>query len=439
MKRKETKSNNSKHPVKKLIALWVVFALLIVPFANHVGDKNGAKAEGGSTTGVKTGNLQIVSEEPNGLSIEVDDTGVVVPHTGETYEKSVTLIKDAQKVGKLQLPECKTDGGDAVALGAGFMTLDKQIQSTLSAGENLFPLTENVENDLAANAITEDRKIAIYARIDSAADWQLQYVLTVNFVDSAFTTGAGLYAGSISLTSDSYVSEATLKAPTTVASIEGATVKYYVKIGSAADESEKKDINSYTFIGDTISTTENNRGKQVYAYAALVSNETPAQVLEYIELGSTHMSNDTQAPNISCEASAVSYLDEETSAYATIQNRFIDENSVYYGVGDKYKYAVTVEDPTKDGEDTSGIKNVTATLNGTSLTVTSPASGSNVYTIELTKEQATGDVVTVTAVDNKGNSKDYKCPIKIQQATEGTKVTGVTFVDDDSWDGLTEG
>lgn len=70
-------------------------------------------------------------------------------------------------------------------------------------------------------------------------------------------------------------------------------------------------------------------------------------MLEYIELGSTHMSNDTQAPNISCEASAVSYLDEETSAYATIQNRFIDENSVYYGVGDKYKYAVTVEDPTR--------------------------------------------------------------------------------------------
>lgn len=63
------------------------------------------------------------------------------------------------EVGKLQLPECKTDGGDAVALGAGFMTLDKQIQSTLSAGENLFPLTENVENDLAANAITEDRKL----------------------------------------------------------------------------------------------------------------------------------------------------------------------------------------------------------------------------------------------------------------------------------------
>lgn len=58
-------------------------------------------------------------------------------------------------------------------------------------------------------------------------------------MDSAFTTGAGLYAGSISLTSDSYVSEATLKAPTTVASIEGATVKYYVKLDQQRDESEK--------------------------------------------------------------------------------------------------------------------------------------------------------------------------------------------------------
>ena len=127
MKRKETKSNNSKHPVKKLIALWVVFALLIVPFANHVGDKNGAKAEGGSATGVKTGNLQIVSEEPNGLSIEVDDTGVVVPHIGETYEKSVTLIKDAQKVGKLQLPECKTDGGAGVYTGKNDRTPQKSV------------------------------------------------------------------------------------------------------------------------------------------------------------------------------------------------------------------------------------------------------------------------------------------------------------------------
>lgn len=157
--KKRNKIKQFKTPGKEAHSIVGCLCSADCTIANHVGDKNGAKAEGGSTTGVKTGNLQIVSEEPNGLSIEVDDTGVVIPHTGETYEKSVTLIKDAQKVGKLQLPECKTDGGDAVALGAGFMTLDKQIQSTLSAGENLFPLTENVENDLAANAITEDRKL----------------------------------------------------------------------------------------------------------------------------------------------------------------------------------------------------------------------------------------------------------------------------------------
>lgn len=81
MKRKETKSNNSKHPVKKLIALWVVFALLIVPFANHVGDKNGAKAEEGSATGIKTGATQTVN-------VELEAGSAVINPAGE-YEAEV--------------------------------------------------------------------------------------------------------------------------------------------------------------------------------------------------------------------------------------------------------------------------------------------------------------------------------------------------------------
>lgn len=90
MKRKETKSNNSKHPVKKLIALWVVFALLIVPFANHVGDKNGAKAEGGSGTGVK-----VVTDSSVGVTVDVemginkDDTGAIV--TGTSKKNSISV------------------------------------------------------------------------------------------------------------------------------------------------------------------------------------------------------------------------------------------------------------------------------------------------------------------------------------------------------------
>ena len=99
MKRKETKSNNSKHPVKKLIALWVVFALLIVPFANHVGDKNGAKAEGGSATG----GVKVVTDSSVGVTVDVseeirinkDDTGAIVPGT---LKKTVYLLKDVQSV-----------------------------------------------------------------------------------------------------------------------------------------------------------------------------------------------------------------------------------------------------------------------------------------------------------------------------------------------------
>ena len=444
MKRKETKSNNSKHPVKKLIALWVVFALLIVPFANHVGDKNGAKAEGGSVAG----GVKVVTDSSVGVTVDVsekirinkDDTGAIVPGT---LKKTVYLLKDVQSVTKLKLPELKSNDTDLALLGVTTaFGVDAEIPSEITT--SLRPLTNNGETDLQDDAVKESRKIGIYARANEMESWKLQYVVNVVCLDTVFTGIAGLYGDNAHtdvLTADRYVNEAYIGVWVDPFNIPPNTsLKYYVKTVNPATSEELVNVASYTWNSwdSKISADAENNGKQVYAYAALIDNAS-SQVLEYIEAGTAHMSNDTQAPNISCEASAVSYLDEETSAYATIQNRFIDENSVYYGVSDKYKYAVTVEDPTKDGEDTSGIKNVTATLNGTSLTVTSPASGSNVYTIELTKEQATGDVVTVTAVDNKGNSKDYKCPIKIQQATEGTKVTGVTFVDDDSWDGLTEG
>lgn len=445
MKRKETKSNNSKHPVKKLIALWVVFALLIVPFANHVGDKNGAKAEGGSATG----GVKVVTDSSVGVTVDVsseeirinkDDTGAIVPGT---LEKTVYLLKDVQSVTKLKLPELKSNDTDLALLGVTTaFGVDAEIPSEITT--SLRPLTNNGETDLQDDAVKESRKIGIYARANEMESWKLQYVVNVVCLDTVFTGIAGLYGDNAHtdvLTADRYVNEAYIGVWVDPFNIPPNTsLKYYVKTVNPATSEELVNVASYTWNSwdSKISADAENNGKQVYAYAALIDNAS-SQVLEYIEAGTAHMSNDTQAPNISCEASAVSYLDEETSAYATIQDKFIDENSVYYGVSDKYKYAVTIEDPTKDGEDTSGIKNVTATLNGTSLTVTPPASGSNVYTIELTKEQATGDVVTVTAVDNKGNSKDYKCPIKIQQATEGTKVTGVTFVDDDSWDGLTEG
>lgn len=50
MKRKQEKQNNTKHSLKKLMALWIVFALLVVPFANHVSGRDDAKAEGETQT-----------------------------------------------------------------------------------------------------------------------------------------------------------------------------------------------------------------------------------------------------------------------------------------------------------------------------------------------------------------------------------------------------
>ncbi len=103
MKRKETKSNNSKHPVKKLIALWVVFALLIVPFANHVGDKNGTKAEEGSATGIKTGATQTVNVELEAGSAVINPAG---GYEAEVTKKIVnyTLLQDEQTL-KVKDPE----------------------------------------------------------------------------------------------------------------------------------------------------------------------------------------------------------------------------------------------------------------------------------------------------------------------------------------------
>lgn len=429
MNRDQRKKTKSRQPLKKVLALWVVFTMLVIPFANHIG-KDDVKAE---ESGVK-----VVTDSSVGVTVDLTEEMTAISTDGDgnisantTSTKTIYLLKDAQSVKKLILPELKV-GEEAVSLG------DAQYGSddTPGASANVDgTLTNNGETDVT---ISSDTKFAIYAKKADTDEWKLQYVLNIIFVDFS-SSGIGLYDGDIRLTNTSYMASATMKAPITYGAtmIEDASVQYYAKIGSKATADEQKNVDNYSDT-NTITANEENRGEQVYAYAAVISTVAPRQVLEYIPLGSVHMSNDTQAPNISCETLDVSYWDEDTSAYVAIQDKFIDENNVYYGVSDKYKYAVTVEDPTKDGEDTSGIKNVTATLNGTSLTVTSPASGSNVYTIELTKEQATGGVVTVTAVDNKGNSKDYTCPIKIQQATEGTKVTGVTFVDDDSWDGLTE-
>lgn len=437
MKRKETKSNNSKHPVKKLIALWVVFALLIVPFANHVGDKNGAKAEGGSATG----GVKVVTDSSVGVTVDVseeirinkDDTGAIVPGT---LKKTVYLLKDVQSVTKLKLPELKSNATDLALLGAAFYGADKSVD--LEVTSSLFPLGNNGETDLQANAVKENGKIGIYARAKDTDSWKLQYVVNVVCLDTVFTGIAGLYgdnAHTDALTADRYVNEAYIGVWVDPFDIPPNTsLKYYVKTDNPATSEELVNVASYTWNSwdFKISADAENNGKQVYAYAALIDNAS-SQVLEYIDAGTTHISNDAQAPTISKVTEEQS---EDGNVYVAFDTGHTDDNGVYYGNKNYYRFTVKVEDVAAENQDASGVKNVTAYLNGDTskpfLASKNAITGNYEITIQKTDLAEGDNTITVTAEDNKGNkSETFTYPVKLHQVTDSTEIKSVKFLGED--------
>lgn len=436
MKRKETKSNNSKHPVKKLIALWVVFALLIVPFANHVGDKNGTKAEEGSgTRGVK-----VVTDSSVGVTVDVTMGIRIDPDTGNivtgTSERTVYLLKGVQSVTKLKLPELKINGAEQALLGAAFYGADKSVD--LEVTSSLFPLGNNGETDLQANAVKENGKIGIYARAKDTDSWKLQCVVNVVCLGTVFTGIAGLYgdnARTDKLTADRYVNEAYIGVWVDPINIPPNTsLKYYVKTDNPATPEELVNATSYTRNSGefTISADAENNGKQVYAYAALIDNAS-SQVLEYIEAGTAHMSNDTQAPTI---AKVTEEQSEDGNAYAAFDAGHTDDNGVYYGNKDYYRFTVKVEDVAAENQDASGVKNVTAYLNGDTSKPFSASKNATTgnYEIAIQKtDLAEGDnTITVTAEDNKGNkSETFTYPVKLHQVTDSTEIKSVKFLGED--------
>lgn len=438
MKRKETKSNNSKHPVKKLIALWVVFALLIVPFANHVGDKNGAKAEGGSATG----GVKVVTDSSVGVTVDVseeirinkDDTGAIVPGI---LKKTVYLLKDVQSVTKLKLPELKSNDTDLALLGVTTaFGVDAEIPSEITS--SLRPLTNNGETDLQDDAVKESRKIGIYARAKDTDSWKLQYVVNVVCLDTVFTGIAGLYgdnAHTDALTADRYVNEAYIGVWVDPFDIPPNTsLKYYVKTDNPATSEELVNVASYTWNSwdSKISADAENNGKQVYAYAALIDNAS-SQVLEYIDAGTTHISNDAQAPTISKVTEEQS---EDGNVYVAFDTGHTDDNGVYYGNKNYYRFTVKVEDVAAENQDASGVKNVTAYLNGDTskpfLASKNAITGNYEITIQKTDLAEGDNTITVTAEDNKGNkSETFTYPVKLHQVTDSTEIKSVKFLGED--------
>lgn len=438
-KMKNIETNTSKKPMKRLIALWVVFVMLIVPFANHVG-KNDVKAEGESTTrGVK-----VVTDSSVGVTVDVseeirinkDDTGAIVPVPG-TLEKTVYLLKDVQSVTKLKLPELKSNDTDLALLGAAFYEADKSVDSVVTS--SLFTVKNNDETDLQANAVKKNGKIGIYARANDADSWKLQYVVKVECLETVFTGIAGLYSDSAykkdALTADQYVNEAYIGVWVDPVDIPPNTsLKYYVKTDNPATSEELGNASSYNRNsgGVTISADAENNGKQVYAYAALIDNVS-RKVLEYIDAGTTHISNDAQAPTIEKVTEEQS---EDGNAYAAFDTGHTDDNGVYYGNKDYYRFTVKVEDVAAENQDASGVKNVTAYLNGDISKPFSASKNATTGNYEITIQKtdlAVGDnTIAVTAEDNKGNkSETFTYPVKLHQVTDSTEIKSVKFLGED--------
>lgn len=254
------------------------------------------------------------------------------------------------------MPELKSNATDLALLGAAFYGADKSVD--LEVTSSLFPLGNNGETDLQANAVKENGKIGIYARAKDTDSWKLQCVVNVVCLDTVFTGIAGLYgdnAHTDKLTADRYVNEAYIGVWVDPIDIPPNTsLKYYVKTDNPATSEELVNVASYTWNSwdFKISADAENNGKQVYAYAALIDNAS-SQVLEYIDAGTTHISNDAQAPTISKVTEEQS---EDGNVYVAFDTGHTDDNGVYYGNKNYYRFTVKVEDVAAENQDASGVK-----------------------------------------------------------------------------------
>ena len=211
-------------------------------------------------------------------------------------------------------------------------------------------------------------------------------------------------------------------------------LNYYLITDNPATSEDLVNVASYTWNSwdFKISADAENNGKQVYAYAALIDNAS-SQVLEYIDADTTHLSNDAQAPTISKVTEEQS---EDGNVYVAFDTGHTDDNGVYYGNKNYYRFTVKVEDVAAENQDASGVKNVTAYLNGDTskpfLASKNAITGNYEITIQKTDLAEGDNTITVTAEDNKGNkSETFTYPVKLHQVTDSTEIKSVKFLGED--------
>lgn len=438
---KTTKGN--KRPIKKLIALWVVFAMLVVPFASHVGKKEGAKAAPSDI--VYCSSVGTVTYNPS-VSITKSSAEADADIDNHNTEYDVYLVKNAQKLSLAVSQGSNYAPANTYSYVYVEYSPEDIVKNTLDGTETTTALNVAPGDSVDVTEVENDKKYGIYAKWTSAGTqkaFQLQCVVNVHRV--TFSSADGIYDSTetIELSDSQIVSSAKLKAAVeNVDKVSNATVNYYVsKDDLTADK--KTVASSYNRTLNTIDCTDANIcNRTVYAYAAIIDNrgtetDTDDVVLAYEKLGSVFITNDTTPPDI---LNPVIEKSNDSSTWTSDENSFTDTDGVYYGNSAHYRYVVTCTDPHIDGQTEVGLADTNPVMiqfgsdSPVAMTYDS-TEGKYVYKLDSTSPYLDGTTsVKVTACDKANNSATPVDLKKIKHVQSGTKVTGQKF-EDNTWDG----
>ena len=439
---KKTDKNTAKHPVKRLIALWVVFVMLIVPFANHVG-KNDVKADesGTGTTGgtiAVNGPIDMALDTLN-LSLQMAEAGDgqesvnLAVHSGENYEKTYTFLKSAQQVlGIKELTATSPIENAAVNFEYKILEENATVEENVDDATAFLTAPDKPYWGII-DTIENDKKIAIYAYVgektsNSDIKSVLQYVIHIKFVDSVFTASDKVYDGEYVMTTS------TLSLPTTC-EVDGTEIRYAI--------SKEEVPNGATLqYSDNISLAD-KAGETLKLFAAAVIPKTSENndiILEYKSLGTVKVTDDTAAPEIKCINVQEKNEDGTYSEIPNASKDFFEADSelstgTYYGESTEYKYIFSINDKgnTDDSTDITGVNeaSVKASLykkDGTTLIkemITPSKNAEGNWEVTLSSDDAQDGVVKVSASDNIGKLGSGQSDIRIKQVQTGTTVDSV--------------
>ena len=427
-KMKEIETNTSKKPMKRLIALWVVFVMLIVPFANHVG-KNDVKADEGETGKVNvTGENKQEIKDSIKIEVQTDGAGNVVQGAGS---KTVHLLTDAQQYVFSVFTKC-TD--DTIKLEYGYLDDIHFNNNASTTPEEEQTTVYQINDGTSSLPLYTSKTYYFYAKQEGDPSYKFQYKLVVQFHDTAFSSNSQISGYVSTIDANAGISD----------QIEGTSgIKYFVSTDIDQANGDYKDAGNYTKLADV--NYAKLYGKEVVVYAGLISTEPTARVLEYKKLGTVMVTDDTTAPVIKywqlVETDTLTANHGGTQVTNSNHDNMNADNffegDVYYGNKPYYYFKITVEDNAGEGQtDATGLPDVgavTAKCGDTNLDVAKEQAAGYYYSIIVPAtvlKSGADNEISYTIKDKKGNENTGKFDIKLHQVTDHTTVESAKFLDD---------